>query len=101
MKYVVIAALISLLFIFVYSRLRPYLQVIHKVITFLAGARASTSSSSTTRNPGLEHKLIRCVSCGTWVPADRAIILSSGLATFCSRECVEKGADTKERKRVG
>ena len=103
MKYLVIAALVSLAFIFVYSRLRPYLQAIHKVITFLNGAGMTTGdpSPSRKRSQGLDTKLVRCVKCGTWIPADRAITLSAGLATYCSHECLETRADAAEKKRVG
>jgi hypothetical protein len=100
MKYLVIAALVSLAFIFIYSRLRPYLQAIYKVITFLNGANSS-AGQSTTKNPALEHKLIRCVSCGTWIPANRAITLSSGLATYCSQDCLEKRAEVRDKKKAG
>jgi hypothetical protein len=101
MKYLVIAALVSLVFIFIYSRLRPYLQAIQKVITFLAGASASGDASGTRKSQGLESKLVRCVKCGTWIPADRAITLRAGLATYCSRECLETRADATEKKKVG
>ena len=101
MKYLVIAALVSLVFIFIYSRLRPYLQAIQKVITFLAGAASEGNASATRRSQSLESKLVRCVKCGTWIPADRAITLSVGLATYCSRECLETRAAPSEKKKVG
>jgi ribosomal protein S26 len=40
---------------------------------------------------------VRCDRCGTWVPADRAMRLNSGLATFCSAECMAE----KQRKVAG
>jgi len=86
MKYVVIAALVSIIFVLVYSRIRPYLKLIQTVANSL---NAPPEQKTPSRN-----KLVRCDRCGTWIPADRAMKLNSGLATFCSAECVAQ----KERK---
>ncbi|HKE55080.1 MAG TPA: hypothetical protein VKB46_00200 [Pyrinomonadaceae bacterium] len=102
MKYLLIAALVSLLFVFIYSRLRPYIQLFQKALTFLNNPVGPVSAGTTQRRAGdLENKLIRCDSCGTWVPANRAVRLSSGLASYCSRECLEKSADSKAEKLAG
>ncbi|HSE34071.1 MAG TPA: hypothetical protein VLA93_21035 [Pyrinomonadaceae bacterium] len=103
MKYLVIAAVVGLLFIFVYSRLRPYLQMVQKALNFLNDAQTSVNNASPARrtNSRAEHKLIRCESCGTWVPEDRALKVSGGLAQYCSRECLEKTAASKEHRAAG
>lgn len=91
MKYLIIAALVSIIFVLVYSRIRPYLKLIQQVTDSL---NAPPQQKTPSRN-----KLVRCDRCGTWVPADRAMTLNSGLATYCSAECMANR--TKERKMAG
>jgi len=101
MKYLIIAALVSIIFVLVYSRVRPYLKLIQKIASSLNAAVdvTSTTAASRPKTPS-KNKLVRCDSCGTWIPAERALNLNSGLATFCSAECMaNKGA--KERKIAG
>ncbi|HEV8430530.1 MAG TPA: hypothetical protein VGQ41_21690 [Pyrinomonadaceae bacterium] len=100
MKYLIIAALVSIIFVLVYSRVRPYLKLIQKIASsFNAAVDVTTSTASQPKTPS-KNKLVRCESCGTWIPAERALNLNSGLATFCSTECMaQKGS--KERKIAG
>ena len=88
MKYLVIAVLVSIIFVLVYSRIRPYLKLIEQLTNSL---NAPSQEKTPSRN-----KLVRCDRCGTWIPADRAMKLNSGMATYCSAECMAK--KTKERK---
>jgi hypothetical protein len=101
LKYLIIAALVSIVFVLVYSRIRPYLKLMQKVANSLNVAtdiRASTASQQGTPS---KNKLVRCDSCGTWIPAERAVNLNSGLATFCSPKCMAKKPSAKERKMAG
>lgn len=99
MKYLVIAALVSIIFVLVYSRVRPYLKLIQKIASSLNAAVDITATAPQPKTPS-KNKLVRCASCGTWIPAERALNLNSGLATFCSAECMaNKGS--KERKIAG
>ena len=86
MKYLIIAALVSIIFVLVYSRVRPYLKLFQQVANSL---NAPPEQRTPSRN-----KLVRCDRCGTWIPADRAMKLNSGLATYCSAECMAE----KQRK---
>jgi hypothetical protein len=86
MKYLIIAVLVSIIFLLVYSRIRPYLKLIQQIT-------GSLNAPPQERTPS-RNKLVRCDRCGTWVPADRALKLGSGLATNCSAECVAQ----KQRK---
>ena len=90
MKYLIIVGLVSIIFVLVYSRIRPYLKLIQKVANSLETPRTQS-----------RNKLIRCDSCGTWIPAERAVSLNSGLANFCSAECMAKKPTPKERKMAG
>jgi len=101
MKYLIIVALVSIIFVLVYARVRPYLELIQKVVKSLNVAtdiRASTASSPKTSS---RNKLVRCERCGIWIPADRALKLNSGLATFCSPECMAKEPASTNRKMAG
>ena len=101
MKYLIIAALVSIVFVLVYTRVRPYLKLIQKVVQSLNVVTDINTSTATTRQKiPSRNKLVRCDSCGTWIPAERALSLNSGLATFCSTECMAKPA-SKERKLAG
>ena len=86
MKYLIIAVLVSIIFVLVYSRIRPYLKLIQQI-------SGSLNAPPQERTPS-RNKLVRCDRCGTWVPADRALKLGSGLATYCSADCVAE----KQRK---
>lgn len=104
MKVLIIAALLSLLLLLLYSRIYPYLLVLKKIfgaaktITTSPTNAGETSKGSTAKSDG---KLVRCVGCGTWIPAGRAIGSRAGSSVYCSRECIEKTSNGKERKMAG
>ena len=101
MKYLIIAALVSIIFVLVYSRVRPYLKLIQKIASSLnAAVDVTTTTAQQQPKTPSKNKLVRCESCGTWIPAERAMSLNSGLATFCSAECMAKKTP-KERKLAG
>ena len=100
MKYVIIAVLVSIIFVLVYARVRPYLQLIQKVMqSFKVVTDINTTTASRQKTPS-RNKLVRCDRCGTWIPAERALSLNSGLATFCSAECMSQGS-ASQRKIAG
>ncbi|HEX5834762.1 MAG TPA: hypothetical protein VFY34_12960 [Pyrinomonadaceae bacterium] len=101
MKYLILAALVSIAFVIVYSRVRPYLKLIRKVVESLNVATEGTVTTATQQRSPSKNKLVRCDSCGTWIPAERALHLGSGLASFCSTECLTKNSQSKERKLAG
>ena len=97
MKYLIIAALASIVFVIVYTRVRPYLKLIQKVVQSLnVVTEINTSTASQPKTPS-RNKLLRCERCGTWIPAERAMRLNSGLATFCSAECMAKEPANKRK----
>jgi|SRR6185369_9208719 formylmethanofuran dehydrogenase subunit E len=100
MKYAIIAALVSIIFVLVYSRVRPYLKLIQKVMQSFQVVDINTSTTASRRKTPSRNKLVRCDRCGTWIPAERAMSLNSGLATFCSAECMSQGA-ASQRKIAG
>jgi hypothetical protein len=104
LKFLVIAALFSLLLLLLYSRIYPYLQFLKKILGIAKTVvDAPTSPGGTFRGSAAktDGKLIRCVACGTWIPAERAIGNKAGSSVYCSRECIEKESSRKERKIAG
>jgi len=100
LKFLVIAALFALLLLLVYSRVYPYLNLMKKILGAM-GSAAPNPNEGRTAGALDDRKLLRCVSCGTWVPAERALGKGTGGSVFCSRECREKGANSNERKFAG
>ncbi len=101
LKYLVIAALVLLLILFIYSRLRPYFKLFGKIAGALRSMTNAPSDFSTPRSKGkVDGKLVKCGVCGTWVPADRAFG-NKGLAAYCSRACFEKSSDAKTQRATG
>jgi hypothetical protein len=97
LKFLVIAALFAFLLLLVYSRVYPYLNLIKKIL----GAMGSAAPGPKERRAAAaldDRKLVRCISCGTWVPAERALGRGVGGSVYCSRECREKGANSNEPK---
>jgi len=100
MKYLIIAALASIVFVLIYTRIRPYLKLIQKVAQSINVVTDISASTASRKESPANSKLVRCDRCGTWVPAERALNLKSGLATFCSPECMEK-EPASQRKIAG
>ena len=101
MKYLVIAALLGIVFGLIYSRVRPYLKLFRKVVESLNAATDSPVATAGAPRSVSKNKLVRCDSCGTWTPAERAVHLGSGLSSFCSAECLTKNSQQQERKLAG
>ena len=101
MKYLVIGVLVSIIFVLVYARVRPYLKLIQKIVQSLnVVTDINTSITSSQKTPS-RNQLVRCDRCGAFIPAERALSLNSGLANFCSTECMEKEPVSKKRKLAG
>ena len=90
MKYLIIAALVSIVFVLVYTRVRPYLKLIQKIVQSLNVATDINTSTAVQQKTPSRNKLVRCDGCGTWIPAERALSVGSGLATYCSPECFSR-----------
>ena len=101
MKYLIIATLVSFVLAFIYLRVRPYLRMIRKVAQSFNAVTDTTGRAAPAARTALSSKLVRCERCGTWVPADRALKLKSGLATFCSTDCIANESASKGRKIAG
>ncbi len=98
MKYLLIAALVALVFVLLYWRVRPYIALFQKII----GVASSVVDSNATRSRKVTgaNKLSRCVACGTWVPEQRAVTVG-GSSVYCSRDCLEKVPAKKKDQLAG
>ena len=106
MKYIILISLLAIVTGFVYWRLRPYINTVRHVLKVLRGVRVQHVGEAGTpadlrRQSGREAapatsaggKLVRCQSCGIWLPAARAVTLRSSTASYCSHDCLERTAD--------
>jgi hypothetical protein len=97
-KYLILVALFAAIALFAYWRLRPYLKMARNVLGFVRDVQrmstgAGEQQAPSARQPqggGAAQKLVRCSSCGTWLPSTRALALRGSNATYCSQECVER-----------
>ena len=103
MKYLIVAAILGALLFLLYLRLRPYINAARRVLGVFREARSmsagqQTADSMRQKKTG-DERLVRCASCGTWLPASRALTLRSTSSTFCSHACMERsaGAETGQR----
>lgn len=94
LKYVVIAVLIFLLLLFIYSRLSPYFKLIGKIVgTLKSLTNAPADFSAPRARAKVDRKLVKCAACGTWVPGDRTV--GNG---YCSRACLEKSSRSESHR---
>jgi len=101
MKYLVIAVLVSIIFVLVYARVRPYLKLIQKIVQSFNVVTDINTSIASKQKTSSRNQLVRCDRCGAFIPAERALSLNSGLANFCSAECMEKEPVSSKRKLAG
>lgn len=97
LKYLIIASLVALLLLLLYSKLHPYIKMLGKVLGTVKTLANSGSAGGAARPNKVDGKLIRCVGCGTWVPAGRAVGVKSNLV-YCSIDCLQKSSASERRK---
>jgi hypothetical protein len=85
LKYLVVIALVALLFFLLYRKVRPYIKNLRQILEVIRQFQAG--GSTVDSQPGPE-KLIQCETCGIWVPASRALP-SRSEKVFCSIKCRE------------
>jgi hypothetical protein len=106
LKYVIVAVIIGAFCTIVYLRLRPYINIARRVLGVVREARAVNAGGQSPDAPQRQQKatenepLVRCASCGTWIPASRALTLRATSSTFCSHACMERSAGTESTQRA-
>ena len=99
MKYLIVALILGAFFTIVYLRLRPYIGFARRVLGVVREARGmrdgqgmpGSAAASRPKQSG-DERLVRCASCGTWLPASRALTLRATSSNFCSHACMERSA---------
>jgi len=97
MKYLLLLTLLAVAAALVYWRLRPYINMARGVLGFVRDSRRMSgqdiSAGPAARRAGQPaERLVRCASCGTWLPASRALAARSTSNVYCSRDCLERSA---------
>lgn len=106
MKYFLLLAVLAFVALLVYWRLRPYIHVARRAFGFVREVRRLSRQDvpgpvprrPPAASPG--ERLVRCSSCGTWLPASRALTARSSAEAYCSADCVERAARGEVRPRA-
>ena len=104
MKYLLLLAVVAAVAFLVYWRLRPYIHFARRAFGFVRDARRISRQdmpgAAPRRAAASAERLVRCASCGTWLPSSRALAVRSSSEVYCSTECVERAADAASRPRA-
>ena len=106
MKYLIVAALLAAVFTILYLRLRPYIKMARRVLGVVREARSMSAGqgmpggATAARKQATDERLVRCASCGTWLPASRALTLRATSSNFCSHACMERSAGESSTRRA-
>jgi hypothetical protein len=91
-KYLLLLAVLAAVALLLYWRLRPYIHMARRAFGFVRDvrrlSRQETAGPAQRRpTPAANERLVRCSSCGTWLPASRAIAARSSAEVYCSDGC--------------
>ena len=104
MKFLLVAFLIAIAGTLIYLRLRPYLAVARRIFGVVRTAQrlhVNDLSASAPRAPAQTNEsLVRCATCGTWLPASGALVFRPTKAVYCSPDCIERAAAGAPRKKA-
>jgi hypothetical protein len=107
LKYLIVALILGAFFTLIYLRLRPYIGFARRVFGVIREARAVNAgqgmqggSATAGRKAAGDERLVRCASCGTWLPASRALTLRATSSNFCSHACMERSAGEAGTRRA-
>lgn len=103
MKYLIILGVLAIIFYaLLYWRLRPYIATLRRILGIVREIRTmDVPREEPSRRAGgaAGERLTRCDTCGTWIPAGRAIKLRGSNSSYCSHDCLENGATAKTEGR--
>jgi hypothetical protein len=106
LKYLVVAIIVGALGAIIYWRLHPYINFARRVLGVVREARSMSAGGQSPDAPTRQQKttgdarLVRCDSCGTWIPASRALNLRATSSNFCSHACMERSAGAERTPRA-
>jgi hypothetical protein len=98
LKLLVVIGLVALLVVFLYRRLRPYLNLIRGFLKSIRHFQQMSGSGVGRENQSRQsEKLVRCEACGTWIPVGRALTVDLSGPIFCSADCLSGRGAQKPR----
>ncbi len=103
MKYLLLFAVFAAILSLLYLRLRPYVLTARRILRLVSDARKlsaddpSAAAPRRANRPG--EKLLRCETCGTWLPASRALSHRGPAHVYCSHACLERAADAPRSRK--
>ncbi len=104
LKYLIALGVIAIIFyLLLYWRFRHYIPVVRRIFGLTRDIYRMTKGNASeavlqARSKNREGEmLVRCASCGTWIPAGRAVRLRG--ATYCSTECLEGTTQQRTERR--
>ena len=111
MKYLIVLLILGAFLTIVYLRLRPYLSFARRVFGVVREARGMSAGQGMPGSGDIagaagrkqargSERLVRCASCGMWLPASRALTLRAASSNFCSHACMERSAGEASRRRA-
>ena len=100
MKLIIVLGILAVLILLVYLRMRPYIRMARQVFGVArdVGRVARSEPGPTPQTTGAGDRLVRCGSCGIWVPSSRSVKLRSSSTPYCSHACLEHAAETSKRR---
>ncbi|HKC64290.1 MAG TPA: hypothetical protein VKB86_11660 [Pyrinomonadaceae bacterium] len=103
MRLLLIIGVLAFILLLIYLRLRPYIIMARRMFSMAQGVNRAVrnGAASSTRERGADDHLLRCGSCGTWIPSSRAIKLRTSNIAYCSHACLENAAEGTKRKAAG
>lgn len=106
MKYLIILGVVALIFyLILFWRLRRYFPVVRQIFGITRSLYRMTKGAegvapvTAAKHEGDGGRLVRCASCGTWIPSGRAVRLSSKASAYCTTTCLESAASEPQPSR--
>jgi hypothetical protein len=105
LKYLVILGLVALIFyLLILWRMRRYFPVVRQIFGItrsLYRMRKGSEGGAPVTAPVQSEpdRLVRCASCGTWIPSGRAVKLRAKSSVYCSTSCLENAASQPQPSR--
>jgi hypothetical protein len=103
-KYLLLVAVLAFVALLVYWRLRPYIHFARRAFGFVRDVRRLSHQDlpgpAPPRASSSGERLVRCSSCGTWLPSSRALSVRSSSEVYCSPDCLERAALGESRPRA-
>jgi nicotinamide riboside transporter PnuC len=106
LKYLLVLGIIAIIFYaLLFWRMRRYFPVARQIFSIarqlyrLNRKREDAQPVESRQRQTGDERLVRCTSCGTWIPSDRAVQLRGKSPVYCSTSCMEQSASAPAARR--